>query len=269
MATTTCYRHPKRTTGASCTRCGKPICPDCMVEAPVGHHCPDCVRSEARRVRRPFAFAKGNGFVVRALIAANVVVFLWQQSNRTVTGRFADAPLRTAQHGEYYRMLTGAFLHAGLLHIAFNMLCLWMLGVALEGAVGRVRFLAIYLAAAFGGSVCSYWLSNPRISGVGASGAVFGVFGAYFVIARARRADTSQVVGLIVVNLLIGIATPGIDNWAHLGGLLTGGLLAAGFDVSARSEGWTKVVLQVVAFVSVVGVLIALTNVRTDRILAG
>src|SRR4051795_3498065 len=119
-ASTTCYRHPNRVTGASCTRCSRPICPDCMVEAPVGHHCPERVRAEARRVRRPLAFANTPGLVVRALIAVNVVVYLLEESNSSVIARFEMHPVSVAG-GEYYRLLTAAFLHAGVLHIAFNM----------------------------------------------------------------------------------------------------------------------------------------------------
>src|SRR5437879_1038040 len=108
--TTSCYRHPDRATGASCTRCGRPICPDCMTEAPVGHHCPECVREGSRSVRKVRA-PTGDALVVKGLIGINALLFLVQQSNqRAVFARFAMIPLAVAQ-GDYYRMLTAAFLH--------------------------------------------------------------------------------------------------------------------------------------------------------------
>src|SRR5947207_4102473 len=117
------------------------------------------------------------------------------------------------------------------------MLGLWLFGVQVERAIGRVRYLGIYLLAALGGSVCSFWLTNPRVLGVGASGAVFGLFGAYFVLARAARPDTSGVGGLIIVNLVLGLANPILDNWAHLGGLVTGGALAAALAATRGLRG--------------------------------
>src|SRR5437763_10852457 len=126
---TTCYRHPNRVTGASCTRCGRPICPDCMVEAPVGHHCVECVRNERRAIRRPVwqRTLRTSGLVTRALIIANVVAFVWEQSDPSVISRF-EAHGTSVADGQYYRMITSAFLHAGVLHILFNMLFLWIFG---------------------------------------------------------------------------------------------------------------------------------------------
>src|SRR2546421_2037825 len=182
MAATTCYRHHDRATGASCTRCGKPICPDCMIEAPVGHHCPDCVREGnrgVRRVPRP-STAAATGLVCKLLVGANVLLYVVQQGNARFTARF-DALPRAIADGEYYRMITAAFLHANILHLVFNMAALFIFGVQVEAALGRARFVSLYVLAAFGGSLASLLLAPPDQPSVGASGAIFGLFGAYFV----------------------------------------------------------------------------------------
>lgn len=272
MATRTCYRHTDRATGASCTRCERPICPDCMIQAPVGHHCPTCVheaRGDMRRVRR-VAFARGGpagraGVVVTALVAVNVVVFLLDLGSDDVTRRFADNAVLVAQ-GEYYRMVTAAFLHAGLFHLGFNMFGLYLFGSQVEEALGGPRFLALYLLAAVGGSACSHFFGPPAGFGVGASGAVFGVLGAFFVIARFRGLDTSQVGGLIAVNLFIGAVVPRIDNAAHVGGLLTGAALGAAFEWSGRQRATTALLAQAGAVVVVAAVIAVATVVRVEQL---
>ena len=270
MAARTCYRHTDRTTGASCTRCERPICADCMVQAPVGHHCPTCVheaRGQMRQVRR-VRFAGGGaaaGMVVLALIAINVIVFLVDAGDPQVTLRLADNAVLVAR-GEYYRMLTAAFLHAGLLHLAFNMFGLYLFGSQVEQIVGPARFLALYVLAAVGGSACSHFFGPAFTYGVGASGAVFGVLGAYFVIARARGLDTSQVGGLIVLNLLIGAAVPRIDNAAHVGGLLTGAAIAAAYEYAGRLRGTSAVAVQAGALAAVAAVITVATVVRVEQL---
>lgn len=273
MATRTCYRHTDRATGASCTRCERPICPDCMIEAPVGHHCPTCVR-EARgdmRLVRRVGFAGGGpggraGPVVLALIALNVAVFVLDLGNADVTRRFADNALLVAQEGEYYRMVTAAFLHAGLLHLGFNMFGLYLFGSQVEQALGPPRFIALYLLAAVGGSACSHYFGPPVTFGVGASGAVFGVLGAYYVIARNRGLDASQVGALIVVNLFLGAVVPQIDNAAHAGGLVTGAALGAAFEWAARLRGGAAVAAQVGAVAAVAALITVATVVRVEQL---
>ena len=267
---TTCYRHPNRVTGASCTRCGRPICPDCMVEAPVGHHCPECVRNERKAIQRPVwqRTMRTGGLVTRVLIGINVLVFLLELGNDTIERRFAANGFAVALGHQYYRMITSAFLHAGVFHILFNMLWLWLFGVQIEAVLGRVKYLVLYLVAAFGGSVCSYWFQSPRTLGVGASGAVLGLFGAYFVLGRARQADTSQAVGLIVITLVFGLINPLVDNYAHIGGALTGGAVAGVFVAAERMEGAARVVTQVAGVAAIVGLLLFLTSIRTHQILA-
>jgi membrane associated rhomboid family serine protease len=238
-----------------------------MIQAPVGHHCPACVQEGNKGVRRVQAPGTA-GLVVKALVAVNVLVFLLQQGDPSVLPRFADNPLLVA-NGEYYRMLTAAFLHANLLHILFNMMGLFIFGSQVEAALGRVRFLALYLVAAFGGSLCSLYFSPARTYGVGASGAVFGLFGAYFVIARSRKVDTSQVVGLIVVNLVFGAIYPGIDNYAHIGGLLAGGALAMAYTSAGSLRGTARLAAQAAAVVAIVVAMVVLMAVRTSQLSSG
>jgi len=235
-----------------------------MVQAPVGHHCPDCVREGAKGVRRVRP-APTPALVVKGLVALNVLVFLLQQGDPTVLDRFADQPTLVAG-GEYYRMITAAFLHANLLHILFNMVGLYVFGTQVEAILGRVRFLALYLVAALGGSLCSLLLGPSGTYGVGASGAVFGLFGAYFVLARARRMDTSQVVGLIVINLLFGAINPVIDNYAHIGGLLAGGVVAVAYTSTERLSGPSRVAAQATAVAGILAAFAVLVVLRTSQL---
>ena len=273
MATKTCYRHTTRPTGASCTRCERPICPDCMIEAPVGHHCPTCVheaRTEMRKVKR-VVFARGGitvagGVACTALVLVNVVVFLLDASQPTLFARFADNALLVARNGEYYRMFTAAFLHAGLLHLAFNMFGLYLFGSQVEAVVGVPRFATLYVLAAVGGSACSHFFGPPYQFSIGASGAVFGIFGAYFVIARSRGMDTSQVGGLILINLFLGAVVPQIDNAAHVGGLLTGAAIAAVYEWSGRQRGSTRYAAEVGGVLAVAAVIVVATLVRQQQL---
>lgn len=244
-----------------------------MIEAPVGHHCPTCVheaRGTMRQVRR-VRYARGGtvpaGPIVMALIATNVAMFVLDVADPTVTRRFADSAVLVAQ-GEYYRMLSAAFLHAGLLHLAFNMFALYVFGSQVERVFGLGRFLGLYLLAAVGGSAVSHFVGSPATLGVGASGAVFGLLGAFVVIARARGLDTSQVVGLIVLNLFLGAVIPGIDNAAHVGGLLTGGLVAAAYEYGGRLQRTAAVAVQAAAVVAIAAAISVATVVRVDQLTA-
>jgi membrane associated rhomboid family serine protease len=182
--------------------------------------------------------------VVMGLIIINAVVWLWEEANNqaifyTSSGvnfrcyksecHYALIPV-AVHHGQWYRLITAAFMHASWEHIIFNMLTLAIIGPAVEAEIGKVRFLAVYLLAAVGGSVASYLLGSPYELGLGASGAIFGVMGSYYVLARLRRWDTSSIGALLIVNLIISFATPGIDWRAHIGGLVTGVLVTIGFS---------------------------------------
>ncbi|HEX8958432.1 MAG TPA: rhomboid family intramembrane serine protease [Solirubrobacterales bacterium] len=236
--TQTCYRHPNRETGVSCSSCGRPICPDCMTPTPVGMRCPECASQRTRVTRGAAAFGGSvHAPATFALIALNVAAFLAEiaggggglasGSGSTVIGEFGLRGTSVA-NGEWYRLVSGGFMHAGLFHIAFNMFALFILGRLLEPAIGTPRFVALYFASLFAGAFGALALTSPAQVTVGASGAIFGLFGAAFVIARGRglNAIASQLGFLLLINLAFTFGVPGISVGGHLGGL-AGGLLCA------------------------------------------
>ena len=265
----TCYRHPDRETYVRCTRCERPICPDCMHSASVGFQCPECVR-EGARTQRPLRTVFGgrvradSGIVTRSLIAINVVTFLLQYAVPGLQSRLL-LNVAAVSDGQYYRLLTAAFLHGGLLHIFFNMYLLLLVGSQLEAALGRWRFTALYLVSALGGSAASYLFNPPGYSALGASGAVFGLFGALFVVSRRLNTDATGIVWLIALNLVLGFVLPGIDWRAHVGGLMTGAVLAAAYAYAPRS---VRLPAQIGASLLVVGVLALAVVVRTTALTA-
>lgn len=264
-----CYRHADRLTGAQCTRCGRPICGECMVEAPVGHHCPTCVGeggSQVRRVRwNPADRSRGLTPVVKALIAVNVVVFILTSGHPSWQTMYAQIPFEVAR-GQTYRLLTAAFLHASFLHILFNMFALAILGPPVEEVMGRRRFIALYLLAALGGSAFSYLLGPVNVAGVGASGAIFGLFGAWFCIARSRRADTSGIVVLIAINLVFGLLDPAIDWRAHVGGLITGLAFGGVFALSERLSPAQRRAVEIATGIALLVLMVVMVTVRTHQI---
>ena len=270
----TCFRHPDRETYVSCVRCGRPACPDCLRSAAVGQQCVECVREGNRGSRpatAPFGGKVRNRPVVTwSLIALNVVIYLVEQidPNKIIAyGGMIGGAFDPVIHervgvafGDWYRLISSAFLHEplntgfGIFHIAFNMWALYVVGPALEQMLGRARFLAVYLVSALGGSVL-YYLIVPPNSGpaIGASGAIFGLFGAWFVLARRLRLDARMVVVLIVVNLVIGFTVSGIAWQDHVGGLIAGGALTAAFVYAPRAN---RTLIQVAATIAVIGLLI-------------
>jgi len=205
--------------------------------------------------------------VAAALVAANVGVFILQLVDRSIELRFANIPSAVAG-GQYYRLLTAAFLHGGPLHLALNMFAIVVIGREVEAALGRVRFLALYLSSAMGGSVAFYLLGSPGGRALGASTATFGLFGALFVLARARQVDTSMIVTLIVLNLFLGAVIPGIDNLGHVGGLLTGGAVAFAYESAERLRPPARVLVQAAAVAVVVILLSALVVTRKAEALS-
>jgi membrane associated rhomboid family serine protease len=250
-----CYRHPGRETHVRCVRCDRPICPECMNSASVGFQCPECVRSGAKTVRKTRTAFGGLmptqvGQVTRILIALNIVAYIAQQVSNEFTSRFAlrpdgpaglglpfpDSLIGGVADGQYYRLITSAFLHANLLHIFFNMFALLVVGPTLEAALGRLRFVALYMLSALGGSTLAYLLMPPNGTVVGASGAIFGLFGALFVITRRTGTDSGGIVALIGINLVLSFALPNISWQGHLGGLITGTAIAAAFAYAPRER---------------------------------
>ncbi|MDQ0771277.1 membrane associated rhomboid family serine protease [Pseudarthrobacter defluvii] len=273
-----CPRHPDRPSYVRCQRCGRPACPDCQRAAAVGFQCVDCVNETQRttpEVRTVYggAVATGKPLVTFGIIAACVVVYALQMliPGDWVYKQFAyNNYFAVPQFGAFepWRMITSAFLHSpdSLLHILLNMYTLWIFGQALEPILGRVRFLALYLISALGGSV-GYLLLNPLlvpgqglVGLVGASGAIFGLFGAMLLVQRQRGGDTRQLWILIAINGVIGFLIPQIAWQAHLGGLITGGLCAAVLAYAPR--GRRRGLIQALGLAAVFALLIAVSWVK-------
>lgn len=240
-----CYRHPDRETLVSCSECGRPICPDCMVFAPVGIRCPDHAGIErgpvagVRRAARRSPLGGLTAPVTKSLVAINVLIYLLEVGQGDLNAQsgwiyehgalFVDRVYSTGElagvgHGEWWRLLTTAFLHAGPLHLLMNMLALWWIGSALEYLLGSARYLAVYLVSGLAGSA-GVLLWSPNDVTVGASGAIFGIFGALFVLEQLRApGQMSPIFTLIVLNLVITFTLPNISIGAHVGGLVGGAL---------------------------------------------
>jgi membrane associated rhomboid family serine protease len=225
-----CYRHPKRETGVSCSNCGRPICPDCMTSTPVGMRCPECARQSRSQVRTMRSMTD-EPRLTYILIAINVIAGIGAMSGGGIGsagGTLVDHG-GLSQHfiaeGEYYRLITSGFLHAGLFHLLTNMLSLWILGSLIEPAVGSRRFALIYFVSLLCGSFGALLLSPDSLP-VGASGAIFGLLAAAAVVAWNRGFNLMESgLGLwIGLNLLITFTVPNISIGGHLGGLVGGGI---------------------------------------------
>lgn len=261
-----CYRHPDRRSFVLCQRCARTVCPQCQTPAAVGVHCPECVASaRAAQPRRPSAlqraFRPGSRVPVvsYSILALTLGVFVLQLiSQGAVTNALAyDPPLTPS---EPWRMLTVALVHSdrSFIHILFNMYSLFVLGPLLESLVGRARFAAIYVLSMLGGSVAVLWLA-PGTVVVGASGAIFGLLGAFFVIQRRLGGTSIQLVVIIAINLGIGFIVPGISWQAHIGGLLVGAACAAVMVNTRRADQQRR---QVVLLAVIAAVLVLTTIAR-------
>jgi membrane associated rhomboid family serine protease len=273
-----CYRHPERETWVSCTRCERPICPECLRPAAVGFQCPECVAQGNATVRRPTTPYGGRisaraGVVSVVLGVLNVVVFVVTVATAPggLTGntgsRLFDelelVPLRVAVDGEYWRLIGSAFLHIGLLHLAGNLLALAIVGPALERVFGWWRFLAVYLVAALGGSVAVYLFGSPFGAVAGASGAIYGLFAGTLIVVRKLGLDARFMVLAVALNFAVSFA-PGISLLGHLGGFVTGGLLSLAM-VYAPARSRTPV--QIMAIGVLLAVMVSLVLIRTDLLL--
>lgn len=278
-----CYRHPDRETGISCTRCERPICPECMVSASVGFQCPDCVRSgsgtgHSPGANQPRTVAGGSltadpRLVTKILLGLNIAVFV---AVLAVGDRLVGAldmlglaldpgrlELVGVAQGQWYRLLTAVFLHQQVMHIAFNMLSLWWLGPPLEAALGRVRYLALYLLAGLGGSALSYLVAAQNQPSLGASGAIFGLLGATAVLMRRLNYDMKPVVILLGLNLVFTFAWPDIAWQAHLGGLVVGAAVAYGMVHAPRER---RDLVQAATCAAVLVAIVAVVVVRTVQL---
>ncbi len=230
-----CYRHPDRETGVSCSECGRGICPDCMTFLPVGIRCPDH-SGQARGATRVVQSAQRRtasrpGIVTTTLIAVNVGVYLLQLAggasiNANSGWIFEHGALYgpLVAVGDWYRLITAAFLHYGPIHLAMNMLALWWIGRPLEAYLGPVRYLLLYVVSGLAGSAGAL-IANPEAVTVGASGAIFGILGAAIVLERQQTYVLGgSALTLLIVNIAFTFAVPGISIGGHLGGLAGGAL---------------------------------------------
>ena len=263
-----CPRHPDRVAYVRCQRCDRPACPQCQVPSAVGVHCVDCARRNASSRRGVSSLLGGraitDALVTKGLVVACVTIYLVQMALPSLGAQFAFVP--AVASSQPWRFMTTAFLHASLMHLAFNMWALWVLGSALEPILGRWRFAALCALSALGGSTMIYWLASPTApaswltSTVGASGAVFGLFAALFIIQRRFGRDTRAIVGLLVLNLAISFIGANISWQGHLGGLVTGAIVAALYAWAPRNK---RTVYGVCGTVGIAIALIGVICLRT------
>ena len=231
-----CYRHPDRETMVSCSECGRPICPDCMVFAPVGIRCPEHAGQAQGTARvkqgvRRASYEGSGAIVTKILVAMNVGIYLLELAaggdiNGTGSRIFNEGALYgpAVAAGDWWRLFTAPFLHYGPIHLAFNMLALWWFGSAVELAIGRGRYLLLYLVSGLAGSAGALLFAPSSVT-VGASGAIFGILGAAVVLERqGTHVFGGGALGIIVLNLVFTFAVPGISIGGHLGGLVGGAL---------------------------------------------
>ncbi|MGN9837614.1 rhomboid family intramembrane serine protease [Nonomuraea sp. H19] len=268
-AVPTCYRHPDKETWVRCQRCDRPICPDCMRDAAVGFQCPECV-AEGNRGLPQAKSVFGGGvvrtpFVTYAILVINVLVFGAQYlTGDEVTLQLAMWPNGVAMLDEYYRLISAAFVHGSVFHILFNCWALYVVGPYLERAFGHVRYVALYLVSALGGSVLGLWLDPLNQPTVGASGAIFGLFGAVFVVGRRLNMDVRGIAALIAINLVITFVVSGISWTGHIGGLITGSLLGGALAYAPKSN---RTLWQMLTIAAALVVLAVLVVVRTSAII--
>ena len=294
---TTCYRHPAVESHVRCTRCDRYICPDCMREASVGHQCAECVREGARSVRQPRTAFGGRittaPVVTYVLIALNALAYVAESVRPSVVDRFEMlgrglvgpdgghyvwvAGYPPAYHpegvvdGDWYRLLTGAFLHLpptggtfGILHVVMNMLSLWNIGRVVEVQLGRIRYVTLYLLSALGGSVLVLLIA-PDTPTLGASGAIFGLGAAYYVMARRLGVDMSQVNRFMAGLLVWLLVSAGLTSWqGHLGGLLAGGVVTLAYAYAPSDQ--RRTLVQAGACVALLALLVILAMARVTEL---
>ena len=257
-----CYGHPKTPTKLHCTRCERPICGRCAIPASVGQHCPECVAEARKAAPKVRSAMTATAPVVTVILGINILMFIGQQAVPGLTEKLIMDPFRIIG-GEYWRLITPVFLHGGIFHIFLNSYILYMLGPNVEQAFGSVRFALMYLAAGFMASAASFALP-PDVGSLGASGAVFGMAGVLLVFLYRRRTQTfvaqylRSIMLFIGINLVFGFLVAGIDNVAHIGGLVGGMILGAGFD----REDQLKSVTGAVSLLVVVGASTFLVMLR-------
>lgn len=276
-----CYRHPDVQTRVHCTRCDRPICPDCMIPAPVGHQCPECVEQARRDFRSgPGRALRGGVSATNALLVAIAIPFvievilggpqaLFNPSAEILFDMGAMQPIAVAD-GQFWRLFTAMFLHVGLLHIALNAYFFWLFGRMVEASFGRTWMVLIYVVAGFLASVASYAFGPVTTLAVGASGAISGVFGAFIAYNYRRRQHAMNAANLrlaltvIVLNAVIAIGYSSIDWRAHVGGLVAG--FALGYLADSSGPARQRAVVRFAGVATLVMIGIALVLWRTAEI---
>nr|WP_166641387.1 rhomboid family intramembrane serine protease [Amycolatopsis sp. SID8362] len=264
----------------SCSRCGRPACPDCLREAPVGFQCTDCVHAGGQQQRRQHRDHQEAGFgqrtvfgarlsqsvlVTQVILAVNVLVFLFtvfqagSLNDNDAAALFQHGslyPAATLGNDEWWRVLTNGFLHYGPIHIAVNSFSLWMMGRALEQVCGRGRYLALYFISMLGASAAVLIFDQSSPPTVGASGALFGLMGAYAVLVLKLRLNPTGLIITLALNAFITFGIPGISIWAHVGGLVTGALVTAAllYAPEADQARWQAIGLGIIVL-AIVGLL--------------
>ena len=255
----TCYRHSSRETGVSCSNCGRPICPDCMTATSVGMRCPECAPGPSRVQKAASTLDTDTPYLTYVLIGLCTMVAIGVLSggSQVAGGGVLASPLGqdgalfgpAVADGDAWRLVTSAFLHSGLFHLAINMFILWQLGTMLEPAIGRLRFGLIYFVSMLCGSF-GVLLLSPTSPTVGASGAVFGLMSAAVIYMRHRGIDpmASGLPLWIGLNLVITFTIPGISIGGHLGGLIGGALVALVlFELPRAARGLPRIAPGLVA----------------------
>jgi len=277
----TCYRHPDRETWVSCVRCGRHACPDCLRSAAVGQQCVECVRGAGRTSRAAKTVFGGRpsrtAVVTWTLMGVNVLLYLIELAHTSLASdwwmlgyaqNYPGGPAQGVAAGQWYRLITSAFLPGtgslGILDIAFNMWALYIVGPGLEQVLGRVRFLAVYLLSAVGGSVLFYYLVPPNQPALGASGAIFGLFGAWFVVSRRLHLDSRGIIMLIGINLALSLVYRSTIAWQdHVGGLITGAVITAAYVYAPRKS---QAAVQVIATVAAIVFLAVAVMIRNGQL---
>jgi membrane associated rhomboid family serine protease len=289
-----CYRHPSEQTGVHCTRCGRPICPACMIEAPVGYQCPECVAEAKREFRkgpgRRIAVANAKGASLTTLLLLAITgMYLLEVIPQGVGAVFEGPTIERLVElggsigyinvpgleigiaaGQYWRLFTSMFLHANLIHLGLNAYALFLFGHIIERELGRLRFALIYVCTGLFAGAVSFAFSSPFGVAIGASGAIFGLFGAFFAYNYRRRSSAlaaariRQMVMLLAINLFLGFSIPGIDWRAHVGGFLGG--LVAGYVAEGSGDAARRQLILIAGFASILVATAVIVVVRSTQL---
>jgi membrane associated rhomboid family serine protease len=247
-----CYRHPGRHTGLRCTRCDRPTCPECLRDASVGQQCVECVHEGRQTTRGPVTVAGARlvsrPLLVYALIAVNVAIYaitavqagsFAYNSNSPLFAEWVTWPRAAVVNDQWWRVVTGGFLHYGFIHIGVNMFSLWMIGRDMERVLGRVRFAAVYFLSLIGGSMAVMLFAGPDTGAAGASTALFGLMGCYLVAVVRLKINPRPILINLALNAFITFAVPGISIQGHIGGLVVGAIaMAALVYAPQKNRAW-------------------------------